>query len=335
VAQESNRRLPLEELEACADDFDRSVDRQLDIDRFCSRTEWILPFHRAFAPERELFVYREGDAFAAFACRSQPEGGPVLEAVENLWCFACPLVGRDSLALLEAAIADLAARTGGKRAPVVLSGIPASRDRQSLLAALVAALGKRYELHAIDSTRRFVASLEGGVDGWLGRRSSSFRRNLRAAVRRGREEDVCFESLRVQSDADTRAAYRRVLDVETKSWKAAEGAGVDHGPMLAVYADKLPRGAPRRGRPRIGAQRDGRDVGYVHGAVVGDRFRGLQMSSDRRLAHLSLGNLLQREMIERLCEEGIRSYDLGTRSEYKRRWAEEGLETLTIVARPT
>ena len=44
-----------------------AVDRQRGIDRFCSRSEWILPFHLAFRPAREIHVYRRGDSWLALA----------------------------------------------------------------------------------------------------------------------------------------------------------------------------------------------------------------------------------------------------------------------------
>lgn len=326
------QRLSRVELEECASDFDRAVELQRDIDRFCSRTEWILPFHLAFLPDRELFLYREGGSFAALAARDHPTIGRYLEPLETMWCFASPLVGPDPLALLDAAVADVS--SGATRPPLLLAGIPGSREPGGLLARTVAALDRRYDLRAVDSTLRFVASLEGGLDGWLARRSRSFRRNLRAAQRKGRDAGVGFEHLAPTDEAKLRAAYRRVLAVEATSWKSAEGSGVGEGPMRAFYDDMLPRLARRRGLRLVIATHDGRDVGYLHGALVGDHFRGLQMSSDRSLAHLSLGNLLQAEMLARLCEEGVAGYDLGTRSDYKRRWAEEGLRTLTILAQP-
>ena len=130
------------------------------------------------------------------------------------------------------------------------------------------------------------------------------------------------------------ALYPRILAIESRTWKSASGNGADTGSMRAFYADMLPRLAARGGLRVLLVQRDGEDLGYLHGGVVGDHFRGLQVSFDERVRDLSLGNLLQREMIARLCEEGCASYDLGTRSEYKRRWAEEGLQTITVLARP-
>ncbi len=331
-------RLSPEAFEACAPDFDACVESEPDIDRFCSRSEWILPYQRAFLPDRELYLYRGGDgrSFAAMAAREHPDVGHYLEAVENMWCFACPLVGADSPALLDAAIADVSKRQapGHPGVSLALSGVPESRDPNGLLARLVHHLDGRYELRAVDSTLRFEASLEGGLDGWLSRRSVSFRKNLRAAQRKAADEALAFEHVDVANAEDARALYPRILAIEAKSWKSASGSGVDQGSMRDFYADMLPRVADRGGLRVLVVTRDGEDVGYLHGALTGGRFRGLQVSYDQAVVHLSVGNLMQREMIEKLCAEGTRSYDLGTRSDYKRRWAEDGPRTLTIVARP-
>jgi len=334
-------RLSLEEFEARADDFDDAVEADDAVDRFCSRSEWVLPYQRAFLPERRLFLYRgdEGpgrEAWAALAARSHPTVGYYLEAIENMWCFACPLVGPGSMQLLDAAIADVSKLQDPEHPGVAmaLSGIPDSRDPSSLLSRLVHHLDDRYELRAVDSTLRFVASLAGGLDGWLSRRSRLFRKRLRQAERKAAPEPLEFQQLEIASAEAARELYPRILEIEARSWKSASGEGVDQGRMRLFYDDMLPRLAERGGLRVLIALHDGKDAGYLHGGVIGDHFRGLQLSYDERFDPLSLGNLMQREMIEKLCEEGITSYDLGTRSDYKRRWAEEGLRTLTIVGRP-
>ena len=111
--------------------------------------------------------------------------------------------------------------------------------------------------------------------------------------------------------------------------------------MRAFYAEMLPRLAAR-GRLRVlFAKLGGRDVGYLHGGTLGDsssdapgHFRGLQMSFDDDHAKLSIGNLLQREVIGALCEEGFATYDMGSQPSYKARWTEAGLRTATLVCRP-
>lgn len=334
-----NERLSIEDFEACAPDFDACVEAESDVDCFCSRSEWILPYQRAFLPERELFLYRGGEAgrsFAALAAREHPAVGFYLEAIENMWCFACPLIGPESVSLLDAAIHDVSTLQSPDHPHVALalSGIPDSREPSGLLARLVQHMDDRYELRAVDSTQRFVASLEGGLDGWLSRRSRSFRKSLRSAQRKAAGEELVFEHLDLSGADAARALYPRILAIEGRSWKSLTGNGVDQGRMRSFYEDMLPRIAARGGLRALIVTRDGEDVGYLHGALTGDSFRGLQLSYDDRFEQLSIGNLMQRQMIEKLCGEGARSYDLGTRSDYKRRWAEDGLRTLTLVARP-
>lgn len=329
-----DERLDLDEFEACAGAYDCCVAAQAGIDRFCSRSEWILPFHRTFLPERELHLYRRDGSFVALAAREHPTFGLYLESLENMWCFACPLVGPGSAELLADVARSLSESrlAGSPPVPLILSGLPLTGE---LPRSLIEALDPRYDVRAVDSTVRFVASLEGGIDGYLARRSSSLRRNLRSAERRARLEGVSFLALDVQSDraGEVGRIYERILAIEGTSWKAHAGIGVDHGSMRAFYGDMLPRLAARGGLRVVIALQGERDVGYLHGGVIGTHFRGLQMSFDDRLSHLSLGNLLQFEMLRRLCEEGIETYDLGTRSAYKRHWAEEGLRTLTLLLR--
>jgi len=324
-------RLDLPAFEANANAFDASVEAEPTIDRFCSGTAWILPFHRAFVPRRELHVYREGDAFVALAEQRHEALGPYIEPLETMWQFACPFAGRGGAELLADVQTRIAREHGRTNLTMVLSGIPLSG---TVPQALVAALRHTHELRVADTTTRFVASLAGGLDGWLSRRTRSFRKNLRRAARRAQEAGVTFVHDEVEDAEAARKLYPRILSIERTSWKAKTGEGVDRGSMCAFYRDMLPRLAAR-GRLRVLiAKRDGESIGYLHGGVVGKHFRGLQMSFDDRYASLSLGNLLQREMIGALCEEGFLEYDLGTRPGYKERWSEPGLRTGTLVCRP-
>jgi CelD/BcsL family acetyltransferase involved in cellulose biosynthesis len=129
--------------------------------------------------------------------------------------------------------------------------------------------------------------------------------------------------------------YERIVRVEARSWKGLGGVGIDSGSMHEFYRAMLPRLA-RHDRLRvIFARREGRDVGYILGAVFLGTYRGLQFSFDDEDRELALGNLCQYRQILALCDEGVTRYDLGTDMEYKRRWAEAQFETtlLVVVAR--
>ncbi len=323
------QRLTLAELESCRDSFDAMVEADPQLDRYCSRTEWILPFHRAFHSERELYLYRSNQAFVALAANPHAGIGHHLEALECMWGFGCPLVGPGASELLPEILAGWRNRPFGP--PAVLTGIPLAGP---LTRGLVGGVRRSHELRIIDLVTRYVASLEGGMDGFLRRRSSAFRRNLRSAQRKLGGFGLRFQRVARVSSRELPDLYRRILRIERLSWKASTGNGADQGCMKAFYQDMLPRLARRDGLRVVFARQDGCDVGYVSGAVIGDHYRGLQFSFDARLSKLSLGNVLQYQMLEWLCEDGFATYDLGSQSQYKRRWAEEGLSTATVLLLP-
>ena len=321
--------LTLTEFEACRESFDALVEEDPQLDRYCSRTEWILPFHRAFHPERELCLYRSSQGFLALASNHHPGIGRHLEALECMWGFGCPLVGPGAAGLLEEVLAGWPDHPFGP--PVVLTGVPLTGP---LARELVERLHRFYELRIVDLVSRYAASLEGGIDGYLSRRSSAFRRNLRSARRKVGASGIRFRRVGAVSSRDLPELYRRILRIERLSWKAGSANPADQGCMKEFYSEMLPRLARRDGLRVIFAERDGRDVGYVDGAVVGDHYRGLQFSFDVRLSKLSLGNVLQYQMLTWLCEDGFATYDLGSQSAYKRRWAEEGPPTATVLLLP-
>ncbi|MFI5317204.1 MAG: GNAT family N-acetyltransferase [Myxococcota bacterium] len=311
------------EFERCGAEFDARVDADPDLDRFCSRTDWILPFHDAFHPERELVLARDGGAFVALAAQRG-----ALEALESMWGFASPLVGAGALELL---LALLGARERAHgRELLYLTGLAPDTARTR---ALVDALQVSHSLAIASLTVRFVAELD-GVDGFLARRSAKFRASLRAAVRRVRAAGIEFAALGVRSAGAAEAAYARALAVERRSWKAAGDNGVDRGPMREFYARMFPRLAARGALRLLFAVRGGEDVGYLSGGLAGSAFRGLQFSFDERLRALGLGNVLQLEMISRVTREGVRAYDLGAQSAYKARWGERRIATVGLLARP-
>jgi CelD/BcsL family acetyltransferase involved in cellulose biosynthesis len=311
------------ELERCAPEYDACVARDSELDRFCSRTDWVLSFHDAFHPTSELALARAGGSFVLLALRRG-----LLEPLEAMWGFASPLVGDGSPALLAELLRARAESRG--REPVYLTGLPlrGARTRAALLA-----LAPDYGLAGVSATQRYTARFD-SADAWLAARSPSFRRNLRASARRVAAAGVTCEPLVSPRPEEAAALYARALAVERRSWKSASGNGVDQGPMRDFYACMLPRLAARGALRALFARRDGRDVGYLLGGVEGELFRGLQFSFDDSLRALGLGNVLQLEAITRLAAQGIRSYDLGAQSSYKARWAEPGLATVGVLARP-
>ena len=314
------------DLAAIADDFDREVAVTPEIDRFCSSSAWILSAASALMPPRAPASYRGGGGYFAAMRGVHPAGFPYIEPVELAWGLASPLVGRDPEPLVEAVVAMLASRRDWQL--TILTGLTAHGPQRR---ALDRALPPRWERRAGTPTVRHVASLDGGVDGFLGRRSRELRKSIRKSLRAAAQAGVEFDLVRGTPPDGAAALYARIQAVETSSWKAREGVGISSGPMRAFYDQMLPRLCARGHQRIVFARQADRDIGYILGAVFEGEYRGLQFSYDDDRAELGIGGLLQYHQIVELCAEGVGRYDLGTEMDYKRRWAEEVMETEMLV----
>jgi hypothetical protein len=296
-----------------------------DIDQFCSASAWGMSAAEALMEPAPLILDHGDAGLVALACRVR-DGARIIESLEATWGLGSPLIGRDPDALAGALLAILAARSDWDLA--VIPGLPLGSP---LLEAVAAALDGRYRLARGPVTRRHIASLAGGVDGFLARRSAGVRKSLRRAARRAAGEGIVFESYR-PSGAGLDDLFDRAVAVEAHSWKGRAG-GLATWSMREFYQRMSHRLAERGQLRLLFGRRGAEDLVYVLGAVFGDSYRGLQFSFDDRHRALGLGNLAQLRQIEALAEEpGLRRYDLGTGGEYKGAWAERVSDSLCLVA---
>lgn len=325
--------IPIDFDEFCAhpEPFDRTVAACAGIDRFCSSSAWIVSAQRAFHAQQERLVLRSDAGWVALS-RGEAFGlGRFFAALEAMWGLACPLVGPEPRLLVREAVGALFERRASWDA-LWLGGLvrdaPLFKALVQRLAPHVGPSGLRLGPAAV----RWAASLDGGYEGWLGRRTSKFRTGLRRALANAAAAGVAFESHPRPGVAQARSLYERILAVEARSWKGMAGSGFIGGDMRRFYAEMLPRLAALGQLRVILARRDDEDVAFIFGGVLGDTYRGLQVSFDDGQRALGLGNVMQARMIQQLCDEGVAVYDLGSDMEYKARWAERGLETVTLVA---
>jgi CelD/BcsL family acetyltransferase involved in cellulose biosynthesis len=297
--------------------LNRAAARTPQADPFCCRTEWQLSFHEAFAPRRPLLVREAAGSVVAFAGVRHPRIGHLLEPIESHWCFGSPLLGPDAVELLEGLLREDALRDDPPS--LVLSAlVPGS----ALPRRIAARFRSRYEIVHLRPTTLCSASLEGGPDAFLSRRSARLRKRLRQAARRAAERGVAFERQAPASAAEADAVYARMLGIERASWKGIGHCGMAEPPALQFYRQMLRRLARAASGRVIFARCDERDVGFIFGALAGAHYRGQQFSYAEDLRDLSLGNLLQLEQIRWLCEEGVARYDMGPWMEYKDHWTE-------------
>src|SRR5262249_557475 len=266
-------------------------------------------------PPRAPFSFRGEHGFCAAMRGVHPAGFPYIEPVELAWGLAAPLIGGDPAPLVADVVRVLDERRDWQLA--IFSGLTESGPQRK---ALEAALPTRWERRRGTPPLRHVASLAGGIDGFLGRRSRELRKSLRKSLRAASTAGVEFETI---ATGDAGTLYRRIQDVEARSWKSKQGVGIGAGPMRAFYGSMMPRLLAKGQHRLIFARRADRDIGYIFGAVFEREYRGLQFSYDDESARLGIGGLLQYHQVAALCDENVERYDLGTEMDYKRRWAED------------
>jgi hypothetical protein len=315
--------LSFEAFEAQSAAYDRDVAGTAGIDGCCSASDWIIPAHHAFAPGREAWIFRGDHGWLALARNRQRDGMRVLLPLEPVWGFASACIGGAPRALA-ADVVDLLGSRAKEWDALLLTGLAPGSP---LWRELTGRLSRRHRLFGGASAARRQASLAGGLDGFLSRRSRDTRRSLARATRAARGRGIVVETAAGAADL----LYARVLSVEARSWKGSAQTGLAEAPMREFYERMIPRLAARGGLRLLFATCEGLDVGYILGGVFGDTYRGLQFSYDAGLDALGLGNVLQLAQLEALCAEGVRLYDLGCDAAYKARWAEAALETSTVL----
>ena len=293
-------------------------------DPFCSAPAWQLAFHEVQNPAWQLLVHAEDKSVMAFAAASDQFGQAVLLPLERLWMFGCPLLGKRAVGLLRFVVEAIRATQALTFSKIIVSGV---RPGGVLAGRLRRQFGATHDIHVQPTGTQCAASLRGGVDGYLSRRSANHRRNLKRERRRALDKGIRFERVLPATPQETAAAYARVLGVELRSWKGMGGCGMESGFSRRFYERMLHRLAPEKGARIIFARHEDRDIGFVFGGLAGNIYRGQQFSYADDWKEYSVGNLLQMEQIAWLCEEGAARYDLGPitgeKMEYKRHWAEQ------------
>lgn len=321
------QRLSLEELDEQAQLFDRAVLATPAIDHFCSSSLWVLPAATALLPGREPWIHADGGSYWALMRGVHPSGFRYLEPLEAMWGLSCPVVGADLEGVAEG-VATLTQRARGDWQVMVLTGL---HRESALVRALLTRLVGSVRVGLGQTTLRHWADLSAGYEPYLARRSRELRKSLRRSARRASEAGI---DLVAGASESPRELFERIVAIEARSWKGRAGVGIDQGVMHDFYRAMLPM-LHRNGALRVKfARRDGTDLGYILGGVLGDTYRGLQFSFDDEARALGLGNLLQEAQMQALVREGVTCYDLGTDVAYKQRWSDTIFETVALLVYP-
>jgi hypothetical protein len=326
------RRLNLQEFRDRLERFDRDVACTPEVDRFCSSSSWVLPAYEALSPDHELWVWEasEAEGFIALCKGSHPRVGRYLQPLEASWGLASPIIGEDVVGVTREFITE-ARRTAESWDILFLTGI--SEDSRQF-EELVRGFQADHFMGIGPSMGRQYAGLEGGVDGFLSRRSSKFRANMRRGLRDADDAGVNFQYLSdFDDEQECEQIFDRIIRVERESWKGRQGVGIAQGRMHDFYRRMLPLLAEKDALRVIFATLDDTDIAYCFGGLLDHTYRGLQMSYHQTYKEHSPGNLVQLEMIRNLAEEGIEVYDMGQSMDYKASWTDGEFETVAVIVR--
>lgn len=338
-------QLSFEEFSDLWTEVESAADVTPEIDPWCSGPDWLVPVATGFAPtaNRLILATEDRSGFALLAQYS--DGGPVLlGGLEPLWGFGTPILGPDPAHIAGALVPILAERHDWHI--LMLTGMPTVIEeaesqngsegpplklppRNGISMAIAMALSPLGSVHFGTGITRQVADLSNGYDGWLARRSPRFRRNLRLATAKADEAGIVMED--GSNDPDL---FERLMAVEHRTWKGIEGSGITSVQMSTTYRLMIDR-LRERGRLLAHlARHDGQDVGYILGGLRAGRYRGLQLSYDESVRHLSIGNVLQDLQLRQLDDGQLATtYDLGMDFGYKRRWADRAQTSLNLIVR--
>lgn len=301
-------------------------------DPVCCAPNWNLTYREVACPESRLFIRGDDNALVLF--REYLGDEPRLYPIESGWMFGKTLLGDAAPELLAECVEDFAREYG--RAPImVVSGVQRRREETARLYRLYS---RAYNFYSSDFTVQCSASLEGGLDGWLGRRSANHRAKLRKAAKKIRALGTVFERVRPATPEESRRAYARMLAVEKRGWKGINRCGITVSPSTEFYDALIRRLAREKAAYIIFAVLDGEDIGFIFGGAAGDVYRGQQFSYDDAFRAYSVGNILQLEKVRWLCELGFARYDMGPitgpRMDYKAHWTENREKIETWIMRP-
>jgi hypothetical protein len=303
-------------------------------DPFCCRTEWQLSYVETMSPNRKVLIHEEGGSQLTFALNRFRGRRNLLTPLETTWLFGSPLLGEHSMDLLADRLPEILSmeNESGPINGLIISAIP---NEGELRNQLIKQLGPHARLRAVREEGVCAASLSGGLDGYLSRRSPSFRKGIRKQSSKASREGVTFERQSPQTVQAAEDVYQRMIDVELKSWKGIGECGMAEDNISPYYACMINRLALGGNARVIFARHEGTDIGYIFGGLGSDCYRGQQFSFDDKWKKYSIGNLMQLEKIRWLCEDNIARYEMGPTMAYKSHWTEEVVSIHACLVEPT
>jgi len=170
----------------------------------------------------------------------------------------------------------------------------------------------------------FFLTLDRTFEGYLQRRSGSFRN----ALKRTERKLMSHGRLEVRNQGDFPGideAYQALLSIEQRSWKQAHGTSIAAVSRQTVFYRHLCERAFERSWLHLGfLYLDDRPVAYNLGLILKDTYFYLKTSYDYSERPLSPSTFLRAKLVEELIGRGVKQFDFPAEPyEWERQWTDE------------
>ena len=189
-------------------------------DPFSCGPAWQLSYWYQRLTSGPLFIRQTSNEVLVFKIVDGPQQALRLEAPENNWFFGCNILGRHAAELLRESLIEIEREFAPRFPWICISGTwPSGRLAKDLTRYFKSDFDFDWSRNRVQC----AASLRGGWDGYLGRRSPNTRRNIRKQLRRADEAGVAFER-HCPGHLEADLLFDRMLAVELQSWKGIQKA---------------------------------------------------------------------------------------------------------------
>lgn len=181
----------------------------------------------------------------------------------------------------------------------------------------------------------FFLTLDSTFEGYLRRRSGSFRNALKRIERKLKSRGLV--EIRDQNDfTGIDQAYEALLSIEDRSWKHAHGTSISSVSRQTAFYRHLCQLAFQKNWLHLGfLYLDDRPVAYNLGLILRNTYYYLKTSYEYSLRPLSPATILRRNLVEELIERRVKELDFpGEPYEWERQWTDEVRwhQSLTLFA---
>ncbi len=281
---------------------------------------WLLPLLEVYFAERSWqlhFVYARGQLTAVLPLVAGASGNgpcragatlPVNSHVRRIGLLSLLPYQELLTVVLPHAVGHIAQRHDGNARRQCIA-LRQTADNDPLRAAAfdtAAQLG--WKVNTFEETRSAIVDIAEGWDAYAASRSGEQLHPLRRRKKMDKAGGWVFR--RADHTLGVDESWRRLLEIESASWKHGEGTSIANEPGADAFYSGVARACAAEGQLRLHLlEHDGKPVAHTFGVVTGNTYYLLKHSYDSAHKALSPGFQLMWHVMQESVAEGCTRID--------------------------